>query len=99
MHCGLFGLLDVAIRPPYPLALSQTFKRILFDDTLHCSAINADVTALVMPPPITRNNMILNLCIYEERYLEMIADLVVLLYPDISNFTFQNVKILKCKFF
>ena len=23
--------------------------------------------------------------------------LVVLLYPDISNFTFQNVKILKCK--
>ena len=88
MHCGLFGLLDVAIRPPYPLALSQTFKRILFDDTLHCSAINADVTALVMPPPITGNNMILNLCIYEERYLEMIADLAVLLYPDISNFTF-----------
>ena len=87
MHCGLFGLLDVAIRPPYPLALSQTFKRILFD-ALNCSAINADVTALVMPPPITRNNMILNLCIYEERYLEMIADLVVLLYPDISNFTF-----------
>ena len=25
--------------------------------------------------------------------------LVVLLYPDISNFTFQNVKILKCKVF
>ena len=25
--------------------------------------------------------------------------LVVLLYPDISNFTFQNVKISKCKFF
>ena len=25
--------------------------------------------------------------------------LVVLLYPDISNFTFQNVKILKCKIF
>ena len=56
MHCGLFGLLDVAIRPPYPLALSQTFKRILFD-ALNCSAINADVTALVMPPPITKNNI------------------------------------------
>ena len=25
--------------------------------------------------------------------------MVVLLYPDISNFTFQNVKILKCKIF
>ena len=25
--------------------------------------------------------------------------LVVLPYPDISNFTFQNVKILKCKIF
>ena len=59
MHCGLFGLLDVAIRPPYPLALSQTFKRILFDDTLHCSAINADVTALVMPPPITKNILLI----------------------------------------
>ena len=25
--------------------------------------------------------------------------LVVLLYPDISNFTFQNVKVLECKIF
>ena len=75
MHCGFFGLLDVAIRPPYPLALSQTFKRILFD-ALNCSAINADVTALVMPPPITKNDINLNPCNYKERYLEMIADLI-----------------------
>ena len=30
-------------------------------------------------------------------YFPFLSILVVLLYPDISNFTFLNVKILKCK--
>ena len=35
---------------------------------------------------------------YMKKYI-WLGILVVLLYPDISNFTFWNVKILKCKFF
>ena len=35
---------------------------------------------------------------YMKKYI-WLGILVVLLYPNISNFTFWNVKILKCKFF
>ena len=33
-----------------------------------------------------------------DRHIDYVT-MVVLLYPDILNFTFQNVKILKCKIF
>ena len=50
VHWGFPGLLEVDIRPPAPLALSQTDILAISE---HFFASNEEETALVMPPPIT----------------------------------------------
>jgi hypothetical protein len=50
MQAALEGLRDVDMRPPQPLALSQTDR---FNALILASARSADVTLLVSPPPTT----------------------------------------------